>query len=103
MATRIGIGGGREVCDGDVQYKLWLLYWIPDGCDWSHGWEYRYFNSAREVYLYCKDNLELIEIAECGDNIVRDGKLVCQDCGEFVGDYECGVYPVCAKCDVWEG
>lgn len=64
-------------------YKLWLLYWAPEGCEWRHGWEHRYFDAECDAIAYCRDNLELIEIAEImpsGACIVSDGKLTSEVC-----------------------
>ena len=86
-------------------HKVYLLYWIPAEGEWKHGWEERTFDSQGEAFTFCRDNLELIECADFAVGkgiIVSDGKMVCQECGEWLGPEDQGVYPVCVKCDVWE-
>ena len=59
-------------------YKLWLLYWAPESGTYQNGWEHRYFDTERAAIEYCRDNLELIEIADImpsGAKIVCDGKI----------------------------
>ena len=87
-------------------HQVWILYYSDLPCN---GYEVRPFDSQGEAWKYCRDNVAIIETAYFAgssrdvDYIVRDGKVICADCGVDLLPTDIGVYPVCEACDVWEG
>jgi len=79
------------------------------------GGEYKTFDSKGEAFKWCRDNRGRVNrayfiggatrktLSGRSGYVVHDGKLVCQDCGVYLTSDEQGIYPVCAKCDYWEG
>jgi hypothetical protein len=87
-------------------WKLWLLYWVPVEGAWNNGWEHRHFDSESDAIAYCRDNLELIEIAHdqgSGAYYVKDGQLVCVVCNDPLLPTDRVGYPICESCDKCEG